>query len=96
MRYVPYTKDEKVKMQQFINVLPQSNQDRIEFDETKTLEDTIRKERYFYEQFKSKTEPREDWKNKNNSEFKNKGIKPSKFKNPGKSSRMSLPAKSVY
>jgi hypothetical protein len=37
MRYVPYIKDEKVKMQRFISGLPQSYQDKIEFDETNTL-----------------------------------------------------------
>jgi hypothetical protein len=70
--------------------------DIIEFDETKNLEDTIRKPRYFYEQFKSNIEPHEDWKKKNNLGFKNMGFKPSKFKNPSKSSRMSLPSRSVY
>jgi hypothetical protein len=43
MRYVPYLKDEKVRIQCFLCGLPQSYQDRIEFDEPKTLEDTIRK-----------------------------------------------------
>jgi hypothetical protein len=49
IRYVPYIKDEKVKMQRFIIGLPQSFRDRIEFNEMKTLEDTIWKVRYFYE-----------------------------------------------
>ena len=34
MRYVPYIKDEKVKMQRFISGLPQSFWDRIEFCKT--------------------------------------------------------------
>jgi hypothetical protein len=55
MRYVPYIKDEKVNMKQYISGLPQSYWDIIYFDEPKTLEDTIRKARYFYEQFKNKT-----------------------------------------
>jgi hypothetical protein len=96
MRYVPYIKYEKVNMQQFISGLPQSYRDIIEFDKPNTLEDTIRKERYFYEQFKSKTEPRKDWKKKDNLGFKKKGFKPSKFKNSGKISRMSLHARNVY
>jgi hypothetical protein len=41
IRYVPYIKNEKVKMQQFISGIPWSFQDRIEFDEPNTLEDTI-------------------------------------------------------
>jgi len=49
IRYVPYIKDEKVNMQQFISGLPQSFRDKIEFDEPKTLQDTIRKARYCYE-----------------------------------------------
>jgi hypothetical protein len=95
MRYVPYIKDEKVKMQRFISGLPQS-WDKIEFDEPKTLEYIIRKERYCYEQFKSKTKPREEWKKKTNSKFKKKEFKSSRFKIPGKSSRMGLPTISVY
>jgi hypothetical protein len=55
LRYVPYIKDEKVKMQRFISGLPRTYRDRIEFDEPKTLEKTIRKTMYFYEQFGNKT-----------------------------------------
>jgi hypothetical protein len=60
IRYVPYIKDEKVKMKCFISGIPQSFRDIIEFDEPKTLEDNIRKARYCYEQFKNKIEPHED------------------------------------
>jgi hypothetical protein len=96
IRYVPYIKDEKVKIQRFISGLPQSFQDIIEFDEPKTLEDTIWKARYCYEQFKNKVEPHKDWKKKSNSGFKKKEFKSSRFKNHGKSSKMSLPTESVY
>jgi hypothetical protein len=68
----------------------------IEFDEPKTLEDTIWKARYCYEQFMNHIEPREDWKKKNGSRFKKKRFKSSRFKNYGKKSSMSLPNKSVY
>jgi hypothetical protein len=96
IRYVPYIKDEKVEMQRFISGISQSFWNRIEFDEPKTLEDTIRKSRYFYEKFKNKTEPHEDWKRKINSGLKKKGFKPSIFKNYGKGFQMILPTKSVY
>jgi hypothetical protein len=96
MRYVPYIKDEKVKVQRFISGLPQSYWDKIEFDEPKTLEDTIRKARYCYEKFKNKTKLHEYWKKKNNLGFKKNRFKSSIFKNHGKSSRMSLPNRSVY
>jgi hypothetical protein len=76
--------------------LPQSFQDIIEFYEPNILEFTIQKARYCYEQFKNKTEPHEDWKKKSSFGFKEKGFKPSRFKNHGKGSKMSLPTKSVY
>jgi hypothetical protein len=41
LRYVPYIKEEKEKVQRFISGLPKGYQNRIEFDEPKTLEDTI-------------------------------------------------------
>jgi hypothetical protein len=41
MRYMPYIKDEKLNMQRFISVLPQSYRDIIEFDEPETLEYTL-------------------------------------------------------
>ena len=43
LRYVKYIKDEKVKIQHFLNGLPQSYKDRIEFDEPQTLDESIRK-----------------------------------------------------
>jgi hypothetical protein len=60
MRYFPYIKDEKVKLQRFISGLPQSYRDIIEFGDPNTLEYTIGKERYCYEKFKDKTKPHED------------------------------------
>jgi hypothetical protein len=41
LRYVPYIKEEKEKVQRFISGLPKDYQNRIEFDEPRTLEDTI-------------------------------------------------------
>jgi hypothetical protein len=41
LRYVPYIKAEKAKVQRFISGLPKDYQNKIEFDEPKTLEDTI-------------------------------------------------------
>jgi hypothetical protein len=55
LRYMPYIKEENMKMQRFISGLPQSFQNIIYFDEPNTLEDVIRKARYCYEQFNHKT-----------------------------------------
>jgi hypothetical protein len=62
LRYIPYIKVEKEKVQRFINGIPKDYQNRIEFDESKTLEDTIQKAGYCYEQLGHQTKPREGWK----------------------------------
>jgi hypothetical protein len=74
LRYVPYIKVEKEKMQWFISGLPQTYRDRIEFDEPKTLEQAIWKERYYYEQLGSKTRPHEDCTKKSSSRIPEQGV----------------------
>ena len=54
LRYVRYIKDEKVKVQCFLSVFPQSYKDKIEFYEPIILEEAIRKDKYFYEKSKGK------------------------------------------
>jgi hypothetical protein len=43
LRFVPYIKEDKVKIHQFLSCLPQSYKDRIEFDNPKTLSKVFRK-----------------------------------------------------
>ena len=49
LRYVRYIKDDKVKIQRFLSGIPQAYKDRIEFDEPRTLEEAIRKPKYWYD-----------------------------------------------
>ena len=49
LHYVPYIKDEKVKIQQFLGCLPTNFQERIEFKMPKTLDTTLHTTRLFYE-----------------------------------------------
>ena len=49
LHYVPYIKEEKVKIQQFLGCLPPSFQDNIEFDMPKNLDTTIHKAQIYYE-----------------------------------------------
>ena len=49
LHYVPYIKDDKVKIQQFLGCLPPKFWERIEFDMPKTLDTTLHKARIFYE-----------------------------------------------
>ena len=49
LRYVGFNKDEKVKIQIFLSGFPSFYSYKIHFDEPKTLEDSIRKDKYLYE-----------------------------------------------
>jgi hypothetical protein len=69
LRYVPYLKDEKERIQHFLSGLPQSYQDRIEFDKPKTLEDTIQKAKCCYDESKHKHESPKDWKRKERVDY---------------------------
>ena len=84
--YVRYIKDEKVKIQRFLSGLPQYYKDIIEFYEPRTLEEVIRKAKYFYEKRKGKLDYHKIWKDKKNekSDQRKKCFKPSNFKNQQK------------
>ena len=49
LQYVPYIKDEKVKIQHFLGCIPPNFWERIEFDMLKTWDTTLHKARIFYE-----------------------------------------------
>jgi len=49
LHYVPYIKEEKVKIQQFLGCLPPSFHDGIEFDMPKMLDTTLHKAWLYYE-----------------------------------------------
>jgi hypothetical protein len=96
LRYVPYLKDEKARIQRFLSGLPQSCQDRIEFDRTKTLEYTIRKAKCCYDQSKHRQEPSKDWKRKGKSGFQKKGFKSFSYKSSRKGAQLGQPSRSVH
>ena len=50
--FVPYIKEEKVKVQRFLSCLSQAYKDRIEFDNPNTLDEVLIKERLCFEQYK--------------------------------------------
>ena len=56
LRYVPYLKDEKGKIQRFISGLPTIYGDWIEFDGPRSLEESMGKLKHCYEQSKCKVE----------------------------------------
>eukprot|EP00253_Pinus_taeda_P014682 PITA_14682 len=62
LRYVPYIKDEKEKVQRFISGFPSTFKDWIEYDEPRSLEEVIGKLKHYYDQLKRKTESKKGWK----------------------------------
>ena len=72
-----------MKIQHFLSGIPQAYKYRIEFDEPRTLEEEIRKDKYFYDQNKRKPDLHKAWKNKRNEKFdqRKKCFKPSNFRN---------------
>eukprot|EP00253_Pinus_taeda_P022853 PITA_22853 len=56
LRYVPYIREEKAKVQRFVSSLPPYMQERIEFDNPKSMDEVIRKARICYQQGKQKGE----------------------------------------
>jgi hypothetical protein len=48
--YVPFIKDEKVKIKRYLSGFPSFISDKIEYDDPKTLEDTIRCNKFLYDQ----------------------------------------------
>jgi hypothetical protein len=45
LKYVPFIKDETVKIQRYLSGLPPSISDKIQYDDPKTMEETIRREK---------------------------------------------------
>ena len=86
-----------MKIHHFLSGFPQSYKDKIEFYEPKTLEESIRKDKYCYEQRRGKPDYHKTWKDRKNekSDKRKKGFKPSNFRNQQKqpSQVVSKPAK---
>ena len=72
-----------MKVHHFLSGLPQSYKGRIEFYEPRTLEEAIRKAKYFYEKSKGKPDYHKERKDKKNEKFdqRKKGFKPSRLRN---------------
>ena len=83
LRYVPYLREEKAKVQRFLSSLPTHMKERIEFVNPWTMDEFIRKAQMCYQQSKTKGKVGKTWQpkkgQKSNSSFK--GAKSSNFKN---------------
>ena len=81
--FMSYIKEEKLKVQRFLNCLSQSYKDRIEFDNPKTLDEVLRKARLCFEQYKQRNDLSKVWKGKEQENFnqRKKGFQPPPFRN---------------
>jgi hypothetical protein len=59
LKYVPFMKDEAVNIQRYLSGLPLSMRDKIQYDDPKTMEETIRRVKCLYEQHRRKAYPSE-------------------------------------
>ena len=77
LRDVPYIINEKTKIHRFLSCLPLNFKDKIEYDNPKTLEEVMRKDKFCYEQIRNKREGVPNWKVKrtNNFEQRRKSFK---------------------
>jgi hypothetical protein len=83
LKYVPFIKDEAVKIQRYLSGLPPSISDKIQYDDPKTMEETIRRVKCLYEQQREKPTFQKAWDNQKRfkKEQRQKGSKPSFFRN---------------
>jgi hypothetical protein len=82
LKYVPFIKDEAVKIQRYLSGLPPSISDKIQYDDPKTMEETIRREKCLYEQQRERPTFRKAWddQKKFRKEQRLKGNKPPFFR----------------
>jgi hypothetical protein len=83
LKYVPFIKDEAVKIQTYLSGLPPSIGDRIQYGDPKTMEETIRREKCLYEKQRERPTFQKAWDdlNKFRKEQRKKGNKPPFFRN---------------
>jgi hypothetical protein len=83
LKYVDFIKDEKVKIQRFLSGLPSLYSENIQYDNSKTLEETIRRERHLYEKSKGRSVFQKAWNDnmKGKNDQRQKGFKSPFFRN---------------
>lgn len=70
LKYVSFIEDETKKIQRYLNGLPSFISDKIQYDDPKTLEETIRRENCLYDQHKGNPIFQISWEDK--KKFKRK------------------------
>jgi hypothetical protein len=83
LKYVPFIKDEDVKIHRYLSGLPPSIGDKIQYDDPKSMEETIRRAKCLYEQQREKPTFQKAWEDKKKfkKEQRQKANKPPFFRN---------------
>jgi hypothetical protein len=83
LKYVSFIKDETVKIQSYLSGLPSFISDKILYDDSKTLEETIRKDKCLCDQQKARPTFQKSWEDKKKVKVdqRKKGSKPPFFGN---------------
>ena len=64
LKYVSFIKDETIKIQRYLSGLPSFIGNKIQYDDPKTLEETIRRENCLYDQHKGNPTFQNSWEDK--------------------------------
>jgi hypothetical protein len=82
LKYVPFIKEETIKIQRYLSGLPSFISDKIQYDDPKTMEETIRREKFLFNQQKRKPIFQKAWEDKKfKREQRQKGNTPPFFRN---------------
>jgi hypothetical protein len=75
LKYFDFIKDEHVKIQRFLSGFSSIFSDKIQYDDSKTLDEEIRRSKCLYDQHKGRPTFQKAWedKNKGNMEYRKKG-----------------------
>ena len=83
LKYVPFIKDETVNIQRYLSGFPPSIGDNIQYDDPKTMEEMIRREKCLYEKQREMPTFCKAWEDKKKFHIdqRKKGTKPPLFRN---------------
>jgi hypothetical protein len=78
LKYVYFIKDDLVNIQRYLSGIPSFISDKIQYDDPKILEGTIRRDKFLYDQHKGRPTFQKSWevKKKNKMEQRKKGTNP--------------------
>jgi hypothetical protein len=83
LKYVSFIKDETINIQRYLSGFPPFISEKIEYDDPKTLEETIRRSKFLYDHQKARPTFQKAWEDKKKFKMdqRKKGIKTPFFRN---------------